>query len=138
MVRNPALTPLNQARTDLIRLAKAISLSDPKPDKDGAAIDTYIDEFLSASIDSRASVIRQGLEISELAIDPSLAYRYSVLAARWEELRLAIDPGEYHSRRRPTLSRAGHRPTDLNREDRSTDVQRGSSRPRRHSRPDRI
>jgi hypothetical protein len=38
-------------------------------------------------------VIRQDLERAELAIDPSLAYRYSVVAARWEELRLAIDRG---------------------------------------------
>jgi phage terminase small subunit len=41
-VRNPALTPLNQARDALMKLARAVPLVDPKPDRDG----TEFDEFL--------------------------------------------------------------------------------------------
>jgi phage terminase small subunit len=46
-VRNPSLMGLAQARTDLIRLAKAVPLVDPKPDKDGAAVDSWIDDMLA-------------------------------------------------------------------------------------------
>lgn len=46
-VRNPSLMGLAQARTDLIRLAKSVPLVDPKPDKDGAAVDAWIDEMLA-------------------------------------------------------------------------------------------
>lgn len=42
-VRNPALTPQSQLRADLIRLAKAIPLSNPKPDLDGAQTDAFIE-----------------------------------------------------------------------------------------------
>jgi len=48
LVRNPALTPMNQVRTDLIRLAKAVPLVDPKPDHTGAAVDAFIDDMLAA------------------------------------------------------------------------------------------
>jgi phage terminase small subunit len=47
LVRNPALTPLNQARVALPVLAKAVPLVDPKPDRDGADIDAYIDELMA-------------------------------------------------------------------------------------------
>jgi P27 family predicted phage terminase small subunit len=45
LVRNPALTPLNQARTDLIRLAKAVPLVNPNPDHSGAALDSWLKEM---------------------------------------------------------------------------------------------
>jgi phage terminase small subunit len=45
LVRNPALTPLNQARTDLIRLARAVPLVNPRPDLDGIGIDHLLEEL---------------------------------------------------------------------------------------------
>jgi phage terminase small subunit len=44
-VRNPSLMGLAQARTDLIRLAKAVPLVDPKPDYDGISIDHLLEEL---------------------------------------------------------------------------------------------
>jgi phage terminase small subunit len=46
-VRNPSLMGLAQARTDLIRLAKAVPLVDPKPDRDGIETDRFLEEILS-------------------------------------------------------------------------------------------
>ncbi len=46
-VRNPALTPLNQARADLIRLARAVPLANGKLDSDGASVDAFIDELMA-------------------------------------------------------------------------------------------
>lgn len=43
LVRNPSLTPLNQFRQDLIRMAKAIPLADPKPSETGREIDQLLD-----------------------------------------------------------------------------------------------
>jgi P27 family predicted phage terminase small subunit len=45
LVRNPALTPLSQARADLIRLAKAVPLVDYKADPEGAAVDRLLAEL---------------------------------------------------------------------------------------------
>ena len=45
LVRNPALTPLNQARVALPVLAKAVPLANPSPDVSGAALDTWINEM---------------------------------------------------------------------------------------------
>lgn len=42
-VRNPALTPMNQFRQDLIRLAKAIPLVNPKPDQACIEIDSFLE-----------------------------------------------------------------------------------------------
>ena len=42
-VRHPLLTPLSQSQAMLVKLARAIPLVDLKPDRDGAAIDAYID-----------------------------------------------------------------------------------------------
>lgn len=46
LVRSPALTPLNQCRDALPKLARAVPLVDPsKRGRDGAEIDSLIDEF---------------------------------------------------------------------------------------------
>jgi P27 family predicted phage terminase small subunit len=45
LVRNPALTPLAQARADLIRLAKAVPLVSGNPDYAGAELDAFISEM---------------------------------------------------------------------------------------------
>lgn len=37
LVRNPALTPMNQARDALPKLARAVLLTNPKPDRDGTS-----------------------------------------------------------------------------------------------------
>jgi hypothetical protein len=37
---------LASSRADLIRLSKVIPLVDPQPDRDGAFVDSYIDEML--------------------------------------------------------------------------------------------
>lgn len=42
LVRNPALTPLSQARADLVRIAKAIPLVDSRVDVDAAAVDALL------------------------------------------------------------------------------------------------
>ena len=41
LVRNPALTPLNQARDALIRLARSVPLVNPKFDHEGTEIDKF-------------------------------------------------------------------------------------------------
>jgi phage terminase small subunit len=46
-VRHPLLTPLSQSQAMLVKLARAIPLVDPKPDKDGAAIDAFIDAMVA-------------------------------------------------------------------------------------------
>jgi phage terminase small subunit len=46
-VRNPSIMGLASARADLIRLSKCIPLMDPKPDRDGAFADAFIDEMLA-------------------------------------------------------------------------------------------
>lgn len=46
-VRNPSIMGLAQARADLMRLSRLIPLVDPKPDRDGAFVDAYIDEMLA-------------------------------------------------------------------------------------------
>ena len=46
LVRNPALTPLNQARTAIILLAKAVPLANPNADLAGASVDAYIDSMV--------------------------------------------------------------------------------------------
>ena len=45
-VRNPSLMGLAQARTDMIRLAKAIPLVDPKPRQDGIEVDRFLEEIM--------------------------------------------------------------------------------------------
>jgi phage terminase small subunit len=45
-VRNPSLMGLAQARTDSIRLAKAIPLVDPKPRQDGIEVDRLLEEIM--------------------------------------------------------------------------------------------
>ena len=45
-VRNPSLMGLAQARTDLIRLAKAVPLVDPKPNTDGIEVDKFLEEIM--------------------------------------------------------------------------------------------
>jgi phage terminase small subunit len=45
-VRNPSLMGLAQARTDLIRLAKAIPLVDPAPDREGIEVDNFLEEIM--------------------------------------------------------------------------------------------
>jgi hypothetical protein len=37
---------LAAARTDMIRLAKAIALVDPKPDQDGIEVDRFLEEVV--------------------------------------------------------------------------------------------
>lgn len=44
-VKNPALTPMNQARAAATVLAKAIPLTNPDPDHSGAAIDSWLKEM---------------------------------------------------------------------------------------------
>ena len=45
-VRHPLLTPLSQSQATLIKLARAIPLVNPAPDKDGAAVDAFIDDMM--------------------------------------------------------------------------------------------
>jgi len=45
-VRNPSLMGLAQAPTDLIRLAKAVPLVDPKPNTDGIEVDKFLEEIM--------------------------------------------------------------------------------------------
>ncbi|CAM5737094.1 hypothetical protein MAUB1S_01789 [Mycolicibacterium aubagnense] len=53
LVRNPALTPMNQLRTDLIRLAKAIPIADTSAaSRDGAQLDDYLAQW-TAEYDAR-------------------------------------------------------------------------------------
>ncbi len=46
-VRHPLLTPLSQSQAMLVKLARAIPLVDPKPDRDGAGIDAFINDMLA-------------------------------------------------------------------------------------------
>jgi hypothetical protein len=39
---------LSQARADLLRLAKGVPLVDSHPDRDGAFVDTFIDDMLAS------------------------------------------------------------------------------------------
>jgi hypothetical protein len=48
---------------------------------------------MNASMENRASIIRDGVTRMVPAIDPATRYRYSVLAARWERLRVLIHSG---------------------------------------------
>jgi P27 family predicted phage terminase small subunit len=45
LVRNPALTPLNQARGHLLLLAPRIPLTNPDADVSGAALDSWLKEM---------------------------------------------------------------------------------------------
>jgi hypothetical protein len=45
-VRNPAPTPGHQAHDALIRLARAVLLVDPKPVRDGAELDQFLEEIM--------------------------------------------------------------------------------------------
>jgi phage terminase small subunit len=45
LVRNPALTPLNQARQALVVLARAVPLVNPRPDFDGIEVDRFLEEI---------------------------------------------------------------------------------------------
>lgn len=45
LVRNPALTPLNQARGHLLLLAPRIPMTDPDADVSGVALDSWIKEM---------------------------------------------------------------------------------------------
>lgn len=45
LVRNPALTPLNQARGHLLLLAPRIPLTDPDADVSGVALDSWFKEM---------------------------------------------------------------------------------------------
>jgi P27 family predicted phage terminase small subunit len=47
LVRNPALTPLNQARAALVHLARSVPLTDSKPDHNGSGWDAFLDQMLS-------------------------------------------------------------------------------------------
>jgi hypothetical protein len=49
---------------------------------------------VSESVKNRASVIREYLERVGPPTEPALRYRYSVIAARWERLRLQRDRGQ--------------------------------------------
>ena len=49
---------------------------------------------MSAALDNRASVIRGDIARMELPLDPATVRRYSIIAARWEELRLLIHEGK--------------------------------------------
>jgi hypothetical protein len=46
-VHNASIMGLASARADLIRLSKVSPLIDPKPDRDGAFVDCYVDEMLA-------------------------------------------------------------------------------------------
>jgi P27 family predicted phage terminase small subunit len=46
LVRNPALTPLNQARGALVDLARAVPLVNPKPDSSGIEIDKLLEGLM--------------------------------------------------------------------------------------------
>jgi P27 family predicted phage terminase small subunit len=46
LVRNPALTPLNQARADVIRLARAVPLANRNADVASSSVDFLIDELM--------------------------------------------------------------------------------------------
>ena len=45
-VRNPSLMGLSQARADLIRIAKAVPLTHPRPDMDGVEVDQFLEEIM--------------------------------------------------------------------------------------------
>jgi phage terminase small subunit len=45
-VRNPSLMGLAQARTDLIRLAKAVPLMHPNPSTEGIEIDQFLEAIM--------------------------------------------------------------------------------------------
>jgi P27 family predicted phage terminase small subunit len=47
LVRNPALTPMNQARAALVHLARSVPLLNAQHDHNGAVIDAYIDQMLA-------------------------------------------------------------------------------------------
>jgi P27 family predicted phage terminase small subunit len=47
LVRNPALTPMNQSRAALVHLARSVPLLNAQHDQNGAAIDAYIDQMLA-------------------------------------------------------------------------------------------
>jgi len=46
LVRSPALTPLNQARDAMIKLARAVPLVNPRPDLAGVEIDKFLEEIM--------------------------------------------------------------------------------------------
>jgi phage terminase small subunit len=45
-VRNPSLMGLANARGDLIRLARAVPLVNPKPNQDGIEVDQFLEEIM--------------------------------------------------------------------------------------------
>jgi P27 family predicted phage terminase small subunit len=47
LVRNPALTPMNQSRAALVHLARSVPLINAHHDHSGAAVDAYIDSLLA-------------------------------------------------------------------------------------------
>lgn len=53
-VRKPSLMGFAQARADLIRMSRVIPLVGPKPDRDGAEWDSFLDSMISDeySVDS--------------------------------------------------------------------------------------
>jgi phage terminase small subunit len=44
-VKNPSVVGLSNARADMVRLAKAIPLTNPRPDVSGAAPDSWLKEL---------------------------------------------------------------------------------------------
>jgi phage terminase small subunit len=44
-VKNPSVVGLSNARADMVRLAKAIPLTNPRPDVSGAALDSWLKEL---------------------------------------------------------------------------------------------
>ena len=50
LVRSPALTPLNQARDALVKLSRAIPLTNPKPDTEGEEIDSFLEELMGERV----------------------------------------------------------------------------------------
>jgi phage terminase small subunit len=47
LVRNPALTPMNQSRAALVHLARSVPLINAHHDPKEAAVDAYIDSLLA-------------------------------------------------------------------------------------------
>lgn len=50
LVRSPALTPLNQARDALVKIARAIPLTNPHVDTDGYEMDAFLEALTNEPI----------------------------------------------------------------------------------------
>jgi hypothetical protein len=49
---------------------------------------------MNESLKNRAAAIRDYLDKQEPPLDPTLVYKYSLIAAQWEAVRLLIDRGK--------------------------------------------